>query len=104
MAVYEIPLSPRPQSFSITFPNGVTYVLRLIYLFTPDDCWLLDISDAQGNPIVCGIPLVTGADLLAQYAYAGFGCKMFVTTDGDPMAVPRFFNLGITAHLYIEAP
>ena len=102
--VFEIPLSPQPQTFSVQFPNGVTYSLRLIYLYTPDDCWLLDINDAQGNPIICGIPLVTGADLLAQYAYLGFGCKLYCTTDGNLGAVPRFFNLGVTAHIWVETP
>ena len=66
LAIFEIPTSPRPQSFSVTFPNGVTYQLRLLYVFAPNDCWTLDIADDQGNPILSGIPLVTGADLLAQ--------------------------------------
>ena len=103
MAVYEIPLSPQPQALNVTFPSGVSYDLRLVYLFTPNDCWELDINDSDGNPIVCGIPLVTGADLLAQYAYLNFGCKMYCTTDGDNSAVPRFYNLGNTAHLWLEA-
>lgn len=103
MAYFEIPLLPQPQAISVTFPNGVSYNMRLIYLFTPNDCWELDIDDADGNPIVCGIPLVTGADLLGQYAYLGFGAKMFCATDGDEFAVPRFYNLGVQAHLYLEA-
>ena len=103
MAVYEIPLTPQPQSLSVRFPNGVTYGLRLLYLFTPNDCWELDINDVLGNPIVCGVPLVTGADLLAQYAYLNLGCKMFCTTDASPNTPPRFFNLGKAAHLWLEA-
>jgi hypothetical protein len=103
MAVYEVPLSPQPQTLSVQFPNGATYQLRLLYEFTPDDCWGLDIADDQGNPIVSGIPLVTGTDLLAQYGYLNFGCKMFCTTDGDRNAPPRFFNLGVTSHLWLEA-
>ena len=101
MATFEIPLTPRPQTLSVVFPNGKTYNLRLIYLFTPNDCWELDIADADGNPLVQGIPLVTGADLLAQLAYLGLGCKMFCATDIDHDAVPRFWNLGISSHLYI---
>lgn len=101
----EIPLTPRPQTLTVQFPNGALYTLRLIYLFTPDDCWELDISDSDDNPIVQGIPLVTGADLLGQYAYLGFGCQMRCATDGDPDAVPLFNNLGLglTAHLYVGA-
>ena len=102
MAVYEIKVSPQPQAFSVEFPNGLTYQLRLIYEFTPDDCWLLDISDASGNPILCGIPLITGADLLAQFSYLNFGCSLYCTTDGDTFAVPKFYNLGVNAHLWIS--
>lgn len=104
MAVFEIALRPQPQLITARFPSGASYILRLIYLFTPNDCWELDISDALNNPLVCGIPLVTGADLLAQYAYLGFGCKMYCATDGDRAAVPRFFNLGVGAHLYLSTP
>lgn len=102
MSVYEIPLRPQPQEILVQFPNGTNYQLRLIYQFTPNDCWLLDISDADGNPILCGVPLVTGADLLAQYAYLGFGCSLYCTTDGNTFSVPRFYNLGRTAHLWIS--
>lgn len=104
MAIYEIPLSPQPQTLSVQFPNGSTYQLRLLYAFAPNDCWSLDIADEQGNQIVSGIPLVTGADLLAQYAYLGLGCSLYCTTDGDLSAPPRFYNLGKTAHLWLETP
>lgn len=102
MSVFEIPLKPQPQTVFAQFPNGVTYQLRLIYQFTPDDCWLLDIDDASGNPILCGVPLITGADLLAQFSYLGFGCSLYCTTDGDTFAVPKFYNLGVTAHLFVS--
>jgi hypothetical protein len=98
-STYEIPLTPVPQTLTTTFPNGVRYQLTLNYLFVPDDCWILDIADSSGNPLVQGIPLVTGCDLLEQYGYLGFGCAMICMTDGDPDEPPRFFNLGTTAHL-----
>jgi hypothetical protein len=100
--VYEIPLKPSPQSLAVVFPSGVPYILRLIYQFNQDDCWILDIQDAQGNPILSGVPLITGADLLAQYAYLGFGCKLFCSTDGERGEPPHWWNLGITAHLWLE--
>lgn len=99
--VYEIPLSAQPQTFTIDL-NSITYTLRLIYLAVDQGGWLLDISDADGNAIVCGIPLVTGADLLAQYEYLGIGGKLYCTTDGDPAATPTYANLDTTAHLYFE--
>jgi hypothetical protein len=99
---YKIPLTPKPQSFSVTFPNGVDYQIRLLYQFNDDACWIMDISDAAGTPMVCGIPLVTGADLLAQYAYLGFGAQMFVTTEGDIAEPPHWWNLGGAANLYVS--
>ncbi len=102
--VYEIPTSPKPQQFFVTFPNGNTYQIRLIYQFNDDDCWLMDIADSTGSALVSGIPLVTGADLLAQYAYLGLGVSMWVTTDGDPYEPPHYWNLGLTGggHLWIN--
>ncbi len=96
MADYQVPLTPTPQTFSMVLPNGLTYNFRLIFNFTPNPCWLLDIADANGNPLVCGIPLVTGADLLAQYAYLGLACKMWCSS------LPTFANLGVTAFLMLE--
>ena len=77
--------------------------MRLIFLFTPYPCWELDISDNKGNPLVCGIPLITGADLLAQYGYLNFGAQMYCATDVNHDIVPQFFDLGIDSHLYLAA-
>lgn len=103
MTVYEIPLTPQPQALTVVFPNGRRYNLRLIYMFTPDDCWALDIADALDVPLVQGIALVTGADLLAQYAYLDFGCSLYCATDADPTAVPTASNLGVASHLLLAA-
>ena len=100
---YEIPLSGDPQSFSVTFPNGNVYKMRVIYQFNDDACWLIDIADAENNPLVCGVPLVTGADILAQYAYLGLGVAMYASTDADPSEPPHWWNLGTGAHIYISA-
>lgn len=98
MTAYEIPLSPKPQTFSIGL-SGVTYKMTLRWNeFAP--AWMLDIADASGNLLVGSVPLVTGADLLEQYAYLGFSGKLIVQTDHDPSAVPTFSNLGTTGHLY----
>jgi len=97
---YEVPLSGAPQSFSISIA-GATYNLRLTYQNVADGGWVLDLSDSSGNAIVQGIPLVTGADLLAQYGYLGLGFSLVVNTDGDADAVPTFANLGTLSHLYV---
>lgn len=99
MAIYEIPLASKPEAFQIKLA-GVTYKLNVVWRDAPRGGWFLDISDAGGNAIVAGVPLVTGADLLAQYAYLGIGGELWVQTDGDPAAVPTFDNLGSESHLY----
>lgn len=103
MAFFEIPTRATPFSQSVTFPDGTVYNLTFTYLFNENPVWNLDIFDANLNPILCGVPLVTGADLFEQFAYLGFKAQMFATTDGDPDTPPSWFNLGSTAHLYINA-
>jgi predicted Zn-dependent protease with MMP-like domain len=94
----EIPLSGQNQTFPIVL-GPVTYTLT----FTWRDAmqtWCLDIADQYGNLIIGGIPLVTGVDLLGQYAYLGFAGALVVQTDNAPDVMPTFDNLGTTSHLY----
>jgi hypothetical protein len=104
MAAYEISLSPIQQTMAITL--GTTpYTLRFFFVDADEGGWCMDISDQTGAPILCGVPLVTGTDLLAQYAYlaiGGVGTKMFVRSDGTPDDVPTYANLGVTSHLYFR--
>ena len=90
-----------PQTFQITL-SGTVYTLTVQYRNDPGGMggWVLDIADSSGNDIVTGIPLVTGANLLAQYAYLGFIGGLYVQTGSDPDAVPTFANLGGDAQLY----
>jgi hypothetical protein len=64
--------------------------------------WLLDIADTTETPILQGVPLVTGEDLLAQYRYLTNlpPGQLVVSTDGSPDALPTFTNLGVASHLY----
>lgn len=96
--VYEIPTSTTPQAFQIALA-GVTYNLVLKWNLQ-NGSWMIDIADADNNPLVNGIPLITGADLLAQYAYLGIGGQLRVQTDTDVDAVPTAENLGTHGHLY----
>lgn len=99
---FEIPTAPKAQSFSISLA-GVTYGLKFRWN-VPSAAWILDISDSAGNPLIQGIPLVTSADLLEQYAYVGIGGQLIVQTDGDVNAVPTYENLGSRGHLYFVVP
>jgi hypothetical protein len=102
MAVFEIPLSGVSQSFQVT-------ILNVAYAFTVQwrsaaALWFLDIADAAAKPILNGVPLVTGTDLLAQYAYLGFGFQLRVQSDVTPDALPTYENLGSGSHLYAVTP
>jgi hypothetical protein len=97
--IFEIPTEPAtPQKFSISL-SGLTRQLTLTWC-QPAGCWILDIADASAVPILSGIPLITGADLLAQFGYLGLGGAMLVQTDHNADAVPTFDNLGDTGHLF----
>lgn len=102
MTAFEVPLSPKAQSFAISL-LGVTYNLTFTWN-APSQAWLVSIADVNNVPLVDSIPLVTGADLLAQYGYLGIGGKLIVQTDNDPAAVPTYANLGSTGHLFFVAP
>lgn len=92
-----------PQEFTITL-GGTAYQFTFLYRNDPAGLggWTLDIADNFGNPIVQGIPLVTGANLLEQYGYLniGGGGGLWVQTTSDPDSVPTFENLGADGQLY----
>lgn len=101
-SVFTVPLQVgKPQTFSIAL-GGITY--QLAFLYRNDTAglggWTLDIADASGNPVAQGIPLVTGADLLAQYKHLGFTGSLIVQTTSNPDAVPTFDNLGDDGQVY----
>jgi hypothetical protein len=99
MATAEIPLSPEPQQFSIRLA-GTEYLLQLQWR----GFWTLNILRPDQTPVINGIPLVTGVDLLYQYRYLGIGGGLTVQTDGDKDAVPTLDNLGTASHLYFVTP
>lgn len=95
----QIPLQAAPQTLTITLA-GIQYTLTVQFRNTVEGGWILDIGDRNNNPIVQGIPLVTGADLLAQYPDLGFGGALWVQTTSNPDAVPTFENLGTDGLLW----
>ena len=99
MATFEIPLTPAAQTFLIALA-GVQYQMTLQWRDAVNNGgWVLDIADASGNPLVGGIPLVTGVNLLAQYEYLEIEAELWVQTDAADV-VPTYTNLGIQSHLY----
>lgn len=103
MATFEILLTPEAQTFQVSLA-GVQYQFTLQWRDAVNNGgWVLDIADATSNPMVSGIPLVTGVDLLAQYGYLGIAAELWVQTDAAD-AVPTYTNLGIESHLYAVTP
>jgi len=95
---YDIPLQPSvPQVFSVTL-LGVDYKFKLLWRDAYGS-WIATIYDQYGTPLVAGLPLVTGANLLAQYPYLGIGGELWIMTDGAPSDPPNFNTLGVTSHL-----
>lgn len=95
---YEIPLTPEPQTFSIALA-GVTYRLTVAWNSSAG-LWVLDIADADSVPLVQGLTLVTGLDLLEQYRHLGIMGSLVVQTDHNTDAPPTLENLGTAGRLY----
>lgn len=98
MTPYRMPLLATPQTLSITLA-GVVYNLN-VYWCRQASAWILDIADSANRPLLNGVPLVTGADLLAQYGYLGFGGQLIAQTDHNALLPPTFDNLGSAGNLY----
>jgi len=96
---YEIPLTPDPQRFTVTL-SGVDYRMTVQYRDAGGAGWVLDIADSNNAPIVSGIPLVTGVDLLGQYRHLGFSGRLWVQGAANPDDVPTFEDLGIGSHVF----
>lgn len=101
MAVSVIPTIPGPQQVTLAL-SGVLYTLTFQYRNDPGGLggWTIDIADSSGNPIIQGIPLVTGADLLGQYEYLGLDGGLYVQTPNDLDVMPTFDNLGTDCFVY----
>ena len=96
---YEIPLSPEAQSFFVTLA-GVQYQMQVMWRTATEGGWFLDIMTPAGVPIIQGLPLLPGLDLMAPYPDLDLGGSLYVATDGDLYAAPKYANLGVTSHLY----
>jgi hypothetical protein len=102
MTPFEIPLSPQAQVMTITLA-GIAYQVA-IHWCAPMQAWVADFADTSENPILQGVPIVTGTDLLDQFAYLNFGGELIAQTDHAVDAVPTFANLGSNGHLYFVTP
>ena len=101
--IFEVPLSAGAQTITVPVLS-TAYVFTIQYREAAEGGWLLDVAGRSGDAILYGLPLVTGADLLAQHAHLGFGFELRVATDGDPDATPAYADLGNPSRLYIITP
>lgn len=103
MAQYLIPLTPKSQRFNIILAN-ISYNMVLTWRNTPvaiqPPGWFLDIYDISNNPLITGVPLVTGANLLEQDAYLQLGFQLYVQSEEDPFTPPTYTSLGVSCQLY----
>lgn len=100
-ALNEIPLSGVPETFSIDL-GSQSYQLTVRWNVKAS-YWVLDIAKSGGAMLVAGIPLVTGHNLLEQYAHLGLDFILVVSNDSDPDQIPPYEGLGTTSHLYYQA-
>ncbi|QOV70431.1 hypothetical protein [Citrobacter sp. BDA59-3] len=97
LSINEIPLSADNQQFSIAIA-GASYKMAVSWR---DPVWCLDLFRDDSTPLALALPLVSGADLLAQHIYLNLGFALVVGTDIVGQENPTKTDLGITSHLYV---
>lgn len=72
--LYEVPANPnlinnvwQPCFEEVVSIDGIYYKFRFQWN-SRDTCWLLNISDINDSPLICGIKLVINYELIRQYA------------------------------------
>ncbi|MCW8041079.1 phage baseplate plug family protein [Acinetobacter entericus] len=92
--IYEIPLNYGNQKFNIKL-GATQYKLQLIYRASR---WYLDIFDTAENPLIAGLPMVAGDNLLAQHQHVIKGSLYVLNIDEDESQ--SFSDLGENIKLY----
>ena len=82
------------QRFNVSLGN-TTYKLQLIYRVNK---WFLDIFDVQNTPLICGLPLVMGDNLLIQHQHVISGSLLVMNTNENEQQ--SFTDLGTNITLY----
>lgn len=103
MSTFEFPLSPNAQQ--MTVPIGEKeFTFRFAWSDSPAGGWFIDISSLDGTPLVRGLPLTAGENVLQQFDHLGIGGEIHVQTDADPLAEPTYENLGLNGRVFLVTP
>lgn len=93
MQEYRIPVSSIPQTFNI-FLAIKEYRVTIRWNAAPEGGWFLDFATPdKGEPILSGVPIVTGVDILGPYEYLNFGGHIICYSDLSDTA-PTLENFG----------
>ncbi|MDV7705001.1 phage baseplate plug protein [Acinetobacter pittii] len=92
--IYEVPLNNGNQKFNIRL-GGAQFKLQLIYRL---ECWYLDIFDSSENPLIAGLPLLMGDNLLVQHQHLIKGSLYVLNNNEDESQA--FSELGTMIKLY----
>ncbi|PAV02597.1 hypothetical protein CBG25_09910 [Arsenophonus sp. ENCA] len=95
MQINEIPLTPTNQQFMIKLSDTV-WQFRLIWRDSAG--WVLDMLTVDNQPVIQGIPLVVGENLLAQYSHLISEGKLVLLSDEESDI--NADTLGTTVKLY----
>jgi hypothetical protein len=107
--VAEIPTENGHPFYEVITWGGVSRTLYFKWN-TVTQCWVLDIYDATGSlPLLTGLPMITGTDILGQFGYMALAASTVMTVMSigpfvSPDAVPDFANLGEDGHIYLLTP
>lgn len=97
MAVFTIPLTNQNQTLQISL-LGITYILAVRWNALAG-LWYLDINDVNNKPLLNGIPMTAGVNLLKQFSYLGIGGALVAQNVNNPALPVDYAGLGSTGFL-----
>jgi hypothetical protein len=97
MPVYEIPLTNQNQTLQTSL-LGVTYTLTVRWNALAG-LWYLDINDVNNKPLLNGLPMTAGVNLLKQFGYLGLGGALVALNGNYPTLPIGYDDLGQTSFL-----
>jgi len=102
MPVYNVPLTNKNQTLQTSL-LGITYILTVRWNALAN-LWYLDINDANNKPILNGVPMTAGVNLLKQFAYLGINGALVAQNVSNPNLPIGEVDLGVTGFLLFIVP